>query len=43
MENFPCVSFDTISEYDFLWWEEKLIFIKDNIKNREHYSLEGCI
>ena len=43
MENFPCVSFDTISEYDFTSMRRKIYSIKDNIKKREPYFLEGYI
>ena len=43
MENFPCVSFDIINEYDFTSMRRKIYSIKDNIKKREPYFLEGYI
>ena len=43
MEHFPSVSFDIINEYDFTSMRRKIYSIKDNIKKREPYFLEGYI
>ena len=41
MENFPCVSLDSINETNFSEIKRKIYSIHENIKNKDPYCLEG--